>query len=530
MKLLEKKKKPAFRAAAASIKEKAKLFVDDRNNANNILSVIAAAHEATGGSPHDAGVQQACISAILKMATHSISQGWVEIDSIAQECMNGDISEAKFSSWMKGRIDDSMGVLLTLAEEGLEIGIQEAALVAYMKILVADGIRPAKIVARRSGKHAICEKMFNRLIKVLLSNTKDMTPVLSRFQEYAEKLDVTHCVLLYLNNELKKPVVSSEIYWTNFFAFLEMVKVDSSEEEDELSFLIPVSHSFDDSDTKRIVTFPEDRKLFTSVWTTFLQSSLPPNIFKKALVILADSVIPFLTSPLALTDFLIKAYDMGGVVSILALNGIFILIHRYNLEYPNFYKKLYSLLKDANIFGAKYRARFFFLVDLFLTSTHIPAYLVCAFMKRLGRLALVAPPTGIIIILNLLRNLLIKHPNAQILLHCPNEASCLDDDPYDENEVDPALCRAMESSLWEVASLSNHYYPLVAKLASSLTSQPITGLEKELGEFLEQTEDDLFLKETKTKFRHVAANHLAPTGLFIDGDSTNEWLTDTCMV
>ena len=90
---------------------------------------------------------------------------------------------------------------------------------------------------------------------------------------------------------------------------------------------------------------------------------------------------------------------------------------RYNLEYPHFYKKLYSLLTDATIFVAKYRARFFFLVDLFLTSTHIPAYLVCAFVKRLSRLALVAPPTGIIIILSLIRNLLLKHPNAQILVH-----------------------------------------------------------------------------------------------------------------
>ena len=73
---------------------------------------------------------------------------------------------------------------------------------------------------------------------------------------------------------------------------------------------------------------PEDRRLFSSLWTEFLQSPLPPSVFKKSLVLLGDRVMPFMTSPLTLTDFLIKSFDMGGVVSILALNGIFILIHR----------------------------------------------------------------------------------------------------------------------------------------------------------------------------------------------------------
>ena len=73
---------------------------------------------------------------------------------------------------------------------------------------------------------------------------------------------------------------------------------------------------------------PENRRLFSHLWTEFLQSALPAALFKKSLVLLPDHVMPFMTSPLTLTDFLIKSYDMGGVVSILALNGIFILVHR----------------------------------------------------------------------------------------------------------------------------------------------------------------------------------------------------------
>lgn len=37
-------------------------------------------------------------------------------------------------------------------------------------------------------------------------------------------------------------------------------------------------------------------------------------------------------------------------------------------EYPDFYRKLYGLL-DPSVFHVKYRARFFHLADLFLSSS-----------------------------------------------------------------------------------------------------------------------------------------------------------------
>lgn len=58
------------------------------------------------------------------------------------------------------------------------------------------------------------------------------------------------------------------------------------------------------------------------------------------------------------SDFLTKSYDIGGVVSVMALSGLFILMTKYGLEYPNFYEKLYALLIPS-IFMAKHRAKFF---------------------------------------------------------------------------------------------------------------------------------------------------------------------------
>lgn len=58
------------------------------------------------------------------------------------------------------------------------------------------------------------------------------------------------------------------------------------------------------------------------------------------------------------SDFLTRSYDIGGVISIMALSSLFILMTQHGLEYPNFYEKLYALLVPA-IFMAKHRAKFF---------------------------------------------------------------------------------------------------------------------------------------------------------------------------
>ena len=109
---------------------------------------------------------------------------------------------------------------------------------------------------------------------------------------------------------------------------------------------------------------------------------------------LHEAVIPHLPTPVLLADFLTKSIDKGGLVGILALNGIFVLVQHHGLEYPQFYDRLYSLLL-ASAFRAKHRKRFFDLMELFLKSPLLPAYVAAAFIKRFARLALSAPPSGI---------------------------------------------------------------------------------------------------------------------------------------
>lgn len=65
------------------------------------------------------------------------------------------------------------------------------------------------------------------------------------------------------------------------------------------------------------------------------------------------------------SDFLTNSYNKGGLISVMALSGLFLLITEYGLEYPEFYNKLYALL-EPSMFIAKYRARFFEVQHCFL--------------------------------------------------------------------------------------------------------------------------------------------------------------------
>ncbi|KAN0035112.1 hypothetical protein ACTA71_004368 [Dictyostelium dimigraforme] len=251
------------------------------------------------------------------------------------------------------------------------------------------------------------------------------------------------------------------------------------------------------------------RSIFSKSWISFLTLPLPPTIYKHVLLGLPERVFPYLTDARVLLDFFTNSYDLGGVTSILALNGVFILITKYNLEYPDFFKKLYSLFQPGVLY-AKYRARFFKLADLFLSSKTLPNYMVAAFIKRCATLCLISPPYGSLILLPLIYNLLQRNVTCHCLINNPikqlsnsqiqaqqqqvtrqsvllikqdlEPQESLDNnnnnnnnnntikglygnDPYDPLEEDPSKCNAISSSLWEIQILRDHYAPEVSKMA-----------------------------------------------------------------
>lgn len=91
---------------------------------------------------------------------------------------------------------------------------------------------------------------------------------------------------------------------------------------------------------------------------TFLTLNANIPFILQVLVKLRGTILPLMPSPILLSDFLTDSYNLGGVVSVMSLDGLYTLITQHGLEYPDFYNKLYALL-EPSIFLAKYRARFF---------------------------------------------------------------------------------------------------------------------------------------------------------------------------
>ena len=222
----------------------------------------------------------------------------------------------------------------------------------------------------------------------------------------------------------------------------------------------------------------QHKKRAQSAWLALLKLELGKEQMKSILVHMDSSVAPWFMKPELLMDFLTDSYNAGGSTSLLALSGIFYLIEQKNLDYPSFYWKLYSLL-DAGILHSKHRSKFFRLLDTFLGSTHLPAILVASFLKRLSRLALYAPPAGIVVVVPWIYNLLKKHPSCTFMIH--RESKTIEEketlnnkgfaDPFLMSEEDPMETHAIESCLWEIVMLQSHYHPNVATLAKIISEQ-----------------------------------------------------------
>jgi U3 small nucleolar RNA-associated protein 19 len=237
------------------------------------------------------------------------------------------------------------------------------------------------------------------------------------------------------------------------------------------------------------------RRVWSKAWLAVLKLALPATALKAALRFLPEHVLPNVANPLRFADFFMAAYNHTGVVSVLALDGLFLLMTEAGLEYPDFYKQLYKLITPS-LFYVKYRIKFFRLLDKCLSRNEmLPAHVVAAFVKRLVRSSLNAPVPVILFVLALTSNLLRKHPESACLVH--RDGSELEDG-FDAATDDPEQAGALQSSLWELGALAKHFYPAVVTLAKSVgrpeeDKAPMHNLE----DFLGQTYKSLFEQERK---------------------------------
>ncbi|KAK4240680.1 CBF/Mak21 family-domain-containing protein [Achaetomium macrosporum] len=422
-----------------------------------------------------------------------------------------DVSEkeATVTSWLRDRLADYRGALLSMfRSENL----------ALNTLMLAMALLKAEAQHLSDSEEAVFPRyFFSDIIAALLES-----PAEQLREHFSEKfIDKYDDIRFYTFEAIKAYLTDHEhvdegVRDTVFEMLLSMEDVPESSEDLENFYIEPPQKK-----KHPLRSLSQHKKQAQEAWLALMQLGLSKEQRKKVLEAMATSIAPWFTKPELLMDFLTDCYNSGGSISLLALSGVFYLIQERNLDYPEFYTKLYSLL-DADILHSKYRSRFFRLLDTFLASSHLPAVLVASFIKRLARLALNAPPSAIVVIVPWFYNLFKKHPLTTFMMHrvprTKEEKDLLEreglEDPFLPDEKDPMETRAIDSCLWEIVQLQSHYHPNVATIAKIISEQ-FTKQAYNLEDFLDHSYGSLLEAEiSKEVKKPPVVEYMIPKRIF----------------
>ena len=408
----------------------------------------------------------------------------------ARDASDNEITVVK---WLKEQYRDYKNALLHMLEQG-EYPKQSSALTFLMRLVKAEKtyLNPSDDIVWRTG-------IFAQLVKTLIYEVvADETR-----EEFAEKYvgeydDVRYytfgCLAYFfgIDLNLQSLTVRSDLLSADpsdmtvrrsLFVMETIEGIPDQHEEFEDFFAGAPNKAKHD-----LFSLTAHRKQAQKAWMAMLRNPLSKAQRKRILELMSHEIAPWFLKVEMLMDFLTDCFNFGGSTSLMALSGLFYLIQHKNLDYPQFYLKLYSLL-DANILHSKHRSRFFRLLDKFLASTHLPAALVASFIKRLSRLTLHAPPSSIVVVVPWIYNLLKSHPYCTFMIHRNGDVEQDEDgwgDPFRMDEPDPMRTDALESSLWEIQTLQSHYHPNVATIAKIISEQ-FTKQSYNLEDFLDHS-------------------------------------------
>uniref|UniRef100_K3WE85 CCAAT-binding factor domain-containing protein n=1 Tax=Globisporangium ultimum (strain ATCC 200006 / CBS 805.95 / DAOM BR144) TaxID=431595 RepID=K3WE85_GLOUD len=584
-------------ASAAEIKQLEAKIKEDVKQINELPKIVKALKY------EDKAVSQAAMLSMRRVLLFFLEKGDLKATTKesgassgakkAKAVESGD-AITKFRKWLWGVyvsfIKEMLDWLLNKDDSNVQVG----ALRTLMEFVGREG------EMRGNSNAAFGNETFMRVIQQLMAMPKLKGELASVFKgEYiAAYVDVQYYMLKNLTQLLESEFAKDDAekdendfsFAANALKLLGMVKIPESEDE-ITSFLVETKDNAadlpeedlvsDDSDsdsddeaeepaagskrkandaaaskpkkkTKGLCSVKQHQHAFSQAWVAVLRHRLPQDAYKKILVQLPDDIMPHLVNPLLLSDFLTDSYNIGGVTSLLALNSLFILIQDYNFDYPDFYNKLYRLLNDPSLLSAKQRNRFFGLLDLFLSSTHLPAYMIAAFAKRMSRLSLVAEPGAIMFIIPMVYNLILRHKECLQLIHRTGSSTAAEKalkrreafssgnavdaaakklsgesteialkdghDPFLSEEQDPIKCNALQSSLWELHTMKQHYNAEVA-LKANLFEEKLRNQFLDLDDVMDITYKNIFDKQLKRKEKGKVPLAFHPcTSLFTEDD------------
>eukprot|EP00347_Sterkiella_histriomuscorum_P012185 403369569 len=232
---------------------------------------------------------------------------------------------------------------------------------------------------------------------------------------------------------------------------------------------------------QRAKVLEQAKTMFQKCYLEMLNRLKSSEIIREILNDLNRMVIPNFQNPIFLSDFLSYYLDQNEQVEIqvLALKAIFILLEKHGLDYPQYYKKLYNMIKPQLIYDEKLesvqmrsifqisdKSRFLRLLDLSLRSPSLPTKMIAAFLKRLSRIVVsygsCFSSQDLMFTISFIANMLRRHPRCYKLVSRKKldkkQIRSIKNDPYREDEADPMESRALHSCLWEIEILMKQHF------------------------------------------------------------------------
>ncbi|XP_078045524.1 nucleolar complex protein 4 homolog B [Augochlora pura] len=485
------------------LRQKAQEFLSSRKYANNLVDIIGQWDESTSS----------CLLTIETIFVEVLRRGDMYLERTIALTISEPSPEARYINWLRNCYEEIWEKILLSIEKCRPV-IQLQALTTAIKLMAEEGRYPLE-PTDNLGYYFPLHRL-KPILMSLLAPEKDNVNLISRFQEITEYPDALYYTWKCLPSLTPKRQ-PHETYIKNLLELIHKSPLPKKSEEYEMSENKNLLCSAQQDSRTFVWDQAGSRRALNKVWVCVMHWELTPQLHKQLLVVLLERVMPHLDKPVLLTDFLMDSLDADGPIALLALQGVFLLVTKHNLEYPNIFTKLYSMF-EPEIFHTKYKARLFYLSDLFLSSTHLPEALVAAFAKRLARLTLVAPPEDILIILHFVGNLLLRHPGLKRLIDHPQggeittEESNGAGDPFLMEERDPLLSNALFSSLWEIKALQWHIIPSIAS-AARFIREPLPSVEYDMTSALERTGGYLFDRELKNKVKDIMLTFERPNSM-----------------
>ncbi|BFZ18181.1 hypothetical protein BsWGS_21220 [Bradybaena similaris] len=454
--------------AIKKVKKITKQILKDPKHSNLLLDLLQYSQS------QNSDVVCACCQSLVTVFSHFISVSCF-MNNGKTTAAEADLSkEDQFSSWLREQFTTACDVMSDhLYHESAQVQIT-----AFMSLVAL-----LQVLDKKSSQN-FGDKLVESIMSCLLSEEHDQAALIkllpSLLTAWQEDLHISSMCLLHVKKSLRNMnQTTADTMLLNCWRTIKLL----------------ASHDLNEKLKAHL----------TGVVCGFLQHQMPARLYREVLTGIS-SVMDKMSNPLRLADFLSESFNIGGAISLMSLHGLFLLMHRYNLDYPDFYSKLYSMF-EPQVFSAKYRARFFYLADTFLTSTHLPAYLVAAFAKRLSRLCLHAPKSGSHIAVPFILNLISRHPACEVLLHRTEGPTELGTDPFLADDTDLSRCRALDSCLWELQTLQHHYDPSLSHKAQKRHIG-----EHDLSLLLEITSNDMMASEAKKIKKDVPVTFEKPRG------------------